>query len=110
MISDITNQNHNDPDFYNQAIVYIKNNKHNQVTSTYYLILKKMERESGKNYVFEQVLKDKKKYANSAGNLSTVNFGSPSQSHSQNKISAPSKIMMNQTAMVGSGFFNRAGP
>lgn len=67
-----------DPNFYNQAIVYIQNNKHNQVTSTYYLILKKIERETGRNYVFEQVQREKKKYASSVGNLSTVNFGSPS--------------------------------
>jgi hypothetical protein len=41
-------------------------------------MLKKMERETGRNYVFEQVLLDKtKRYANSVGNLSTVNFGSP---------------------------------
>jgi hypothetical protein len=37
-----------------------------------------MERETGRNYVFEQVLVEKtKRYANSVGNLSTVNFGSP---------------------------------
>jgi hypothetical protein len=43
-----------DPNFYNQAVVFIQNNKHNQVTSTYYLVLKKLERETGRNYVFEQ--------------------------------------------------------
>jgi hypothetical protein len=48
------------------------------VTSTYYLILKKMERDTGRNYVFEQVQAEKsKRYASSVGNLSTVNFGSP---------------------------------
>lgn len=85
MLKDVTlNQSslNDDPNFYNQAIVYIQNNKHNQVTSTYYLILKKIERETGRNYVFEQVQRDKKKYFSSAGNLSTVmpaNFSSPSQ-------------------------------
>jgi hypothetical protein len=42
-----------DPKFYEQACTYIQNNKHNQVTSAYYLILKKIERETGRNYVFE---------------------------------------------------------
>lgn len=96
----------NDPNFYSMACTYIQNNKHNQVTSAYYLILKKIERESGRNYVFEQVQREKKKYLHSAGNISTVNFGSPAQSNSQNKISVAPKIMMNQTT-VG---FNRAGP
>ena len=94
----------NDPEFYNKAVVYIQNNKHNQVTSTYYLILKKIERETGRNYVFEQVQKEKKKYASSVGNLQStvINFGSTSlqgQSNSLQKISVPStaasKFMMN---------------
>jgi hypothetical protein len=55
--------------------------------------LKKYERENGRNYVFEEVQREKKKYANSASNLSTVNFGSPQAS--LNKISAPAKILMN---------------
>lgn len=59
MIRDVTLNGNvpdsNDPEFYNKAVVYIQNNKHNQVTSTYYLILKKIERETGRNYVFEQV-------------------------------------------------------
>ena len=106
-----------DPNFYNQASIFIQNNKHNQVTSTYYLILKKMERETGRNYVFEQVLADKsKRYANSMGNLSTVNFGSPGggpSSQSLHKMSASQQNnhhkIMNQTAMIGSGFFSRVG-
>jgi hypothetical protein len=60
-----------------------------------------MERESGKNYVFEQFAKEKKqRNINSTSNL--VNFGSP-----QTKINPPAKIMMNQTV---SGGFHRAGP
>lgn len=35
-----------------------------------------MERETGKNYVFDLVIKEKKN-SNSASNLSSVNFGSP---------------------------------
>ena len=47
---------------------FIKNNKHNPVTATYYLLLKKIERDSGKNLVFERVTKEKRTY-NSTGNL-----------------------------------------
>ena len=79
-----------------------------------------MERESGKNYVFEQLQLEKtKRYAHSMGNLSTVNFGSPgggpsSQSlhkmgPSGNSQNLYQKAMMNQTAMIGSGFFSRVG-
>jgi hypothetical protein len=39
--------------------------------------MKKLERETGKNYVFEQVTKDKKRNLYSTSNLSSVNFGSP---------------------------------
>lgn len=47
---------------------YIKNNKHNPITATYYLLMKKTERETGKNLVFEWVTKEKRSY-NSTGNL-----------------------------------------
>ena len=50
---------------------YIKSNKHNPITATYYLLLKKHERETGKNLVFEKVTKEKKSY-NSTGNLGQV--------------------------------------
>lgn len=43
-------------------------NKHNAITTTYYLLLKKQERETGKNIVFETVTKEKRSY-NSTGNL-----------------------------------------
>lgn len=36
-----------------QAQTFVQNNKHNQVTSTYYLLMKKKERATHKNYVFE---------------------------------------------------------
>jgi hypothetical protein len=36
-----------------QSTTFILNNKHNQVTSTYYLLMKRKERETGKNYVYE---------------------------------------------------------
>lgn len=49
-----------------QATVFVQNNKHNQVTSTYYLLMKKKERQTGKNYVFEQVTADKRKQISSS--------------------------------------------
>lgn len=42
-----------------QAATFVHNNKHNQVTSTYYLLIKRRERQTGKNYVYEQVTLDK---------------------------------------------------
>ena len=47
---------------------YIKANKHNPITATYYLLMKKTERETGKNLVFERFAKEKRSY-NSTGNL-----------------------------------------
>ena len=41
-------------------MTFIHNNKHNQVTSTYYLLIKKKERKTGRNYVYEQVTSDKR--------------------------------------------------
>ena len=65
-------------------------------------MLKKLERETGRNYVFEQAQLDKnKRYANSMGNLSTVNFGSPPQTGSHHRLTNAhatansSKAMMN---------------
>jgi hypothetical protein len=43
-------------------------NKHNHITTTYYLLLKKTERETGRNAVFERVTKEKRS-CNSTGNL-----------------------------------------
>lgn len=43
-----------------QYEVFVKNNKHNQVTSTYYLLLKKRERKTGRNYLFEIVTSKKR--------------------------------------------------
>jgi hypothetical protein len=40
--------------------------------------MKKVERDTGKNYVYEQVTRDKKRNLYSTSNLSSVNFGSPS--------------------------------
>jgi hypothetical protein len=59
--------------------------------------LKKLERDTGRNYVFEQAMNEKRKYAQSTGHLSTVNFGSPQQSNSLNRIvgGLPSKLVMN---------------
>ena len=47
-------------------------NKHNPITSTYYLLLKRTERETGKNLVFERVTIEKKTYK-STGNLCSIN-------------------------------------
>ena len=49
-------------------VASIRGNKHNNVSTTYYLLLKKIERESGKNIFFERVTKEKRNY-NSMGNL-----------------------------------------
>lgn len=67
-----------------QAVTFVQNNKHNQVTSTYYLLMKKKERQTGKNYVFEQVTFEKRK-----------NFGSTSQiTYNQ---SGKADVLMNTT-------------
>lgn len=47
---------------------FIKMNKHNPITTTYYLLLKKAERETGKNLLFERVTFEKRNYY-STGNL-----------------------------------------
>lgn len=52
--------------------LYIRQNKHNHVTTTYYLLMKKVERENGKNLVFERVTKEKRSYK-STGNLGSSN-------------------------------------
>jgi hypothetical protein len=52
-----------------QAQTFVQNNKHNQVTSTYYLLMKKKERQTGKNYVFEQVTFEKRKTPYSSSNI-----------------------------------------
>lgn len=57
---------------------FIKMNKHNHITTTYYLILKKAERETGKNLLFERVTHEKRNY-NSTGNLNTQQRPSVSQ-------------------------------
>ena len=54
-----------------QASTFVQNNKHNQVTSTYYLLMKKKERQTHKNYVFEQVTFDKRKQLYSTNNILT---------------------------------------
>jgi hypothetical protein len=47
---------------------FIKLNKHNPVTTTYYLLMKKTERATGKNLLFEKVTHEKRNYY-STGNL-----------------------------------------
>ena len=52
-----------------QTVTYIQNNKHNQITSTYYLLIKKKQRETGRDPFFEQVSRDKKRNLYSTSNL-----------------------------------------
>ena len=76
-----------------QSVTFIQNNKHNQVTSTYYLLMKRLERETGKDYVYEQVTRDKHRNLYSTSNLANQKSGSPHQY----KLSSttPQKILMN---------------
>lgn len=53
------------------AATHIKMNKHNSITTTYYLLIKKQERETGENLIFERVTKDKRSY-HSTANLSGI--------------------------------------
>ena len=80
----------------NQTVTYIQNNKHNQITSTYYLLLKRKQRETGRDYFFEQVMRDKKRNLYSTSNLNNITL------NSLQKIQTPGKIMMHST--MGSGF------
>jgi hypothetical protein len=52
--------------------------------------MRKQERENGRNYVFEQVTRDKKRNLYSSSNLTNFNSASPAQ-----KITTPSKVIMN---------------
>ena len=85
---------------------YIKNNKHNPITATYYLLIKKTERETGKNLVFERVTKDKRSY-NSTGNLGQVNKNPLQQTtnyfrgNSQQINNLAKQSILNQTMMEG---------
>jgi hypothetical protein len=56
--------------------------------------MKKLERETGKNYVFEQATLDKKKTSYSHSVLS-MNIGSPQP------LKTPVKAIMNQTVSGG---------
>lgn len=88
---------------------FIKNNKHNPITATYYLLLKKLERETGKNLVFERVTKEKRTY-NSTGNLGQVNKNPLQQTgmffrgNSQQLSNLRKNSILNQTAMTGFKF------
>lgn len=64
-------KDHFSGDNLDQATTFVQNNKHNQVTSTYYLLMKKRERQTHKNYVFEQVTFDKRKQLYSTNNILT---------------------------------------
>ena len=59
-----------------QTVTYIQNNKHNQITSTYYLLIKKKQRETGRDYLFEQVMRDKKRNLYSTSNLNNITLNS----------------------------------
>lgn len=84
---------------------YIKANKHNPITATYYLLMKKQERETGKNIVFERFTREKRSY-NSTGNLvHKTPFGQTGmyfRGNSQQIGSAGKQSnVMNQTTMEG---------
>ena len=68
-------KDHFQGDNLEQATTFVQNNKHNQVTSTYYLLMKKKERQTHKNYVFEQVTFDKRKQLYSTNNILTAEGG-----------------------------------
>ncbi len=79
---------------------FIKMNKHNHITTTYYLLLKRAERETGKNLLFERVTHEKRN-CSSTGNLSAQQRPSVNQfqqtmyrGYSQ-QIGYPEKAMMN---------------
>lgn len=74
-------------------------NKHNHITTTYYLLLKRHERETGKNLVFERVTKEKRSY-NSTGNLGNRNVFNQNQS---------STIPRGQSQQIGGSGTNAIG-
>ena len=86
---------------------FIKMNKHNHITATYYLLLKKLERETGKNLVFERVTKDKR-CCNSTGNLGQASSNSLQSTalyfrgYSQQK-SLPKHAIMNKNTTSKEG-------
>ena len=47
-------------DGLNRIIELVKNNKHNPVTATYYLLIKKYERNTDQNLVFGKFTRDKR--------------------------------------------------
>lgn len=65
----------------------MQNNKHNQVTSTYYLLMKRRERSTGKNYVYEQVTFDKRKTLYSTSNILVGTDHEFTQQHATQKYS-----------------------
>ena len=52
-------EKHFGKDALDNAVTYILANKHNQITSTYYLLLKQMERKDGTNLVYEYITQSK---------------------------------------------------
>lgn len=60
------------------------------------MLLKKKQRETGKDYLFEQVMRDKKRNLYSTSNLNNITL------NSLQKMQTPGKIMMHST--MGSGF------
>jgi hypothetical protein len=76
IIEDIRSQlksNYSDLEGIEFSDKFIKMNKHNHITTTYYLLLKKVERETGKNLLFEKVTNEKRNF-NSTGNLASTNL------------------------------------
>jgi hypothetical protein len=74
------------------AATYVQNNKHNQVTSTYYLLLKKKERQTGKNYLFEQVTFEKRKQLYSTNNIHSKDSELPAHPHKYSQSETRTKF------------------
>lgn len=64
-VADLLDQ-HFDGEQLSMAETYVQNNKHNSVTSTYYLLLKKKERVTGRNYLYEMVTNQKRLHSTSS--------------------------------------------
>ena len=60
------------------------------------MLLKKKQRETGRDYLFEQVMRDKKRNLYSTSNLNNITL------NSLQKMQTPGQIIMHST--MGSGF------
>lgn len=84
-----------------QAPTYVKNNKHNSVTATYYLLIKKKERSSRRDYVFEDFMRQRKQRKVAADSLARNRNTSPTFIYKQRTETA-SRLSDHQNAEQGS--------